>query len=120
MNREAVIYAAEQIRELVDPDNRIEARQDPNGDTVHHFLWMCDQITTGAVTGRKAHRWLGYLQCAMVFSGEEHLSLEAMKQLSREAIEHYPEPEKWKHHEYEQEAGVIIGAEYVYPSPRSA
>lgn len=91
MNQEAVIWAAGEIRKLIDPDNMIEAYRVETGDQVHHFLWMADQITSGAVTGNKSHRWLGYLQCAMVFSGEEYLSLTAMKELNRQAIERFPE-----------------------------
>lgn len=93
MNQQAVVFAAQKIRDRVDPHGQIEARQDPNGDTIHHFLWMCDQVISGRVHGRKSHRWLGYLQCAMVFSGEEDLSLEAMKALSRRASDQFPEPD---------------------------
>lgn len=93
MNQQAVVYAAQNIRDRVDPEGKIDAHQDPNGDTVHHFLWMCDQITSGVITGNKSHRWLGYLQCAMVFSGEENLSLQAMKDLNREATGLFPDDE---------------------------
>jgi hypothetical protein len=89
MNQQAVTYCAEQIREMIDPHRQIDARQEVSGDTVHHFLWMCDQITSGAVEGRKSHRWLGYLQCAMVFSGQ--WDLDDMKNLSRSAIERFPD-----------------------------
>lgn len=105
MNQQAVIYAAQKIRDRVDPEGKIDAHQDPNGDTVHHFLWMCDQIISGRVHGRKSHRWLGYLQCAMVFSGEEDLSLEAMKELSREASAKFPGGDKIFLVDYHRQVG---------------
>ena len=122
MSPEAVRYAATQIRERIDPHRQIDARQEASGDTVHHFLWMCDQLIERKVTGNKAHRWLGYLQCAMIFSGEEHLDLSSMKELSREANEKFPDEgwDKLKHHEFERRFGVIIGAEYVYPAAEEA
>jgi len=47
-----------------------------------HLLWMCDQITSGQVTGPKAHRWIGYIQGVLVCRG--NYTLEEIKDLNKE------------------------------------
>lgn len=59
------------------------AEQDADGLTLAHLVWMGEQITTGVVEGRKAHRWLGYIQGCLCSSGLAHLH--EMKEASREA-----------------------------------
>jgi hypothetical protein len=53
------------------------ARQIPSVDrhdyapkTEHsHLTWMIEQLLTGAVTGDKAHRWLGFIQGVLAARG---------------------------------------------------
>jgi len=37
--------------------------------SLKHLNWMMCEIGTGRVTGSKAHRWLGYVQGALVAKG---------------------------------------------------
>lgn len=46
-----------------------------------HLCWMMDKITGGEVIGEKAHRWLGYLQCAVVIGGGA--TLEQVKMINK-------------------------------------
>lgn len=44
----------------------VPATPEPEGRDSTHLLWMLNEIRTGAVTGDKAHRWLGYVQGMMI------------------------------------------------------
>ena len=45
------------------------AKQDVDGATLEHAIWMLQGIIEGYVTGEKAHRWLGYAQALVVVIG---------------------------------------------------
>lgn len=44
-------------------------RRSDRGTGLEHSVWMLQQIATGAVTGEKAHRWLGYAQGVLCEAG---------------------------------------------------
>ena len=44
-----------------------------NGIDRFHVMDMMDKIMNGEVTGEKAHRWLGWAQCAIVCTGASTL-----------------------------------------------
>ena len=46
-----------------------------------HLLWMLDQIDAGAITGEKAHRWIGYVQGILV--AYKITSVDEMRDLNR-------------------------------------
>ena len=50
-----------------------------------HVEYMCMEILKKNIKGRKAHRWLGWIQCAIVM-GSKH-TLEEMKQINKNAKE---------------------------------
>lgn len=41
------------------PDNLLHS---PDKTDHKHLLWMLEQIMIGEVTGKKSHRWLGFIQ----------------------------------------------------------
>lgn len=50
-----------------------------------HLHWMLIALMTEEVTGDKAHRWLGWVQCAIVVGGGA--TLEQMKAANKRASE---------------------------------
>jgi hypothetical protein len=60
--KDAAIYTLE------DTDHPIAAR-DEDGCGIQHAAWMLEEIVTGKIAGRKAHRWLGYAQALLVSGG---------------------------------------------------
>ena len=48
-----------------------------------HIQWMLDGIALGYITGDKAHRWLGWAQCAVC--AFEDVKLEELKQINFKA-----------------------------------
>lgn len=50
---------------------------------LRHVEWMLDRIEAGDVSGEKAHRWLGWAQCAIVSA--EAGTLEEMKAINHAA-----------------------------------
>jgi hypothetical protein len=73
---QAAIYNS---RDAGDPLNF----RDPEGVSVEHAAWMLYEIINGTVSGRKAHRWLGYAQGILVMSGR--LTLEQAKLANKRA-----------------------------------
>jgi hypothetical protein len=65
-----VVAMAEQCRSLIldseTPDLGLPKALQPK-----HLLWMCNQIEEHAETGpaTKLHRWIGFVQCAMMAHG---------------------------------------------------
>jgi hypothetical protein len=53
------------------------------GTGMPHYLWMLRGITNGYIQHEKAHRWLGYVQGALV--SRNIVSLNDMKQLNHES-----------------------------------
>ena len=58
----------------------------PDYDTsfgINHLKDMCESIINGEVTGEKAHRWLGWIQCAVCLGGGA--TLEFVKDINHNA-----------------------------------
>lgn len=69
--------AAEKCKEFISAtENNVH-----NGCTNEHLTFMIDSMVSGAVSGEKAHRWLGYLQGVLVATGAA--SLEQMKDVNK-------------------------------------
>lgn len=47
----------------------------------NHIQEMLEKIISGEITGEKSHRWLGWVQCAIVMGGNS--SLTEMKQINK-------------------------------------
>jgi hypothetical protein len=62
-----VVAMAEKCRSLIVKRERSDPRL-PKALHPQHLLWMCDQIERHAEEGpaTKLHRWIGYIQCAML------------------------------------------------------
>jgi hypothetical protein len=66
----SVAAMAEKCRTLIEA--HIVSRTDlPPAVAPKHLLWMCDQIEkhTGDWPDTKLHRWIGFIQCAMIANG---------------------------------------------------
>lgn len=61
----------------------VKAERDPHGKSNEHLAWMLEGIATGYIQFEKAHRWLGYVQGAMVTKGAAEL--DDMKQINKDA-----------------------------------
>lgn len=72
MNPKAVVP---QLKDLVEKASKLPASHPEYGRD--HLLHIIREIESGRVSGEKAHRWLGWLQCALVIGGAT--TLEAMK-----------------------------------------
>lgn len=60
-----------------------DAGRSEYGTGAHHAFWMLAEIAYSRVTGRKAHRWLGYAQGLLVAAGV--LDLERAKLANKAA-----------------------------------
>lgn len=60
-----------------------DPERDEKGVSLPHAVWLGQQILSARVTGNKAHRWLGWMQCLLVVHGWS--TLERMKEASRKA-----------------------------------
>jgi hypothetical protein len=66
----SIAAMAEKCRSLLEEHNI--GRQDlPHALDPKHLLWMCDRIETHANDwpDTKLHRWIGFIQCAMIANG---------------------------------------------------
>jgi hypothetical protein len=84
MNLEQCIKAAVQIdSDHLNPGWPVERSDDGRG--VPHLRWMLKQIISSPEMSQdKAMRWLGYVQGALVTTGQT--TLEQMKEVSRRAV----------------------------------
>lgn len=89
MNSLAVSRIALVLYRLIDPNNMITAEQQEEGKDPPHLKWMAEQIISEKVTGRKAQRWLGYIQAALIFTGAN--TLNQMKALNTATIQIFPD-----------------------------
>ena len=65
----------------VDPHAAVPSRHKEYG--LNHLNTMCQKIIIGEVAGEKAHRWLGWIQCAVCIGGGA--TLEKLKEINRKA-----------------------------------
>ena len=68
-------------------ENRINSKlvfpKRPISLTYDHIIDMLERVASGEITGEKAHRWLGWAQCASVSAGVG--TLEEMKNINHAA-----------------------------------
>lgn len=57
--------------------------RDPEGKSVNHAIWLLRELKAERTSENKAHRWLGWAQCILVFHGLG--TLEDMKQINKAA-----------------------------------
>jgi len=69
--------AAQETDKLIDATNLPLLNSEYGKDHLHE---MVNKIICGEVSGEKAHRWLGYLQGAVVIGG---VSLEQVKMINK-------------------------------------
>lgn len=81
MNLREYQVAARDIDELY-LNNLYAAERNSNGNTIGHLRWMVQEICNG-MPEKKAIRWLGYIQGALVASG--CATLADMKEVNKRA-----------------------------------
>jgi hypothetical protein len=66
----SIAAMAEKCRSLIEGHN-ITAKNLPHALVPKHLLWMCDRIEKHANDwpDTKLHRWIGFIQCAMIANG---------------------------------------------------
>jgi hypothetical protein len=66
----SIAAMAEKCRSLIEGYN-IAGKDFPRALLPKHLLWMCDQIEKHAAKwpDTKLHRWIGFVQCAMLANG---------------------------------------------------
>ena len=74
-----LVCAAEKCLALIHNTN-IEEWLNDHSLNKAHITNMITLIQTEEIVGEKAHRWLGWVQCAIVASG--HATLEDMKNIN--------------------------------------
>lgn len=75
--------AAQDTRILMNRNWVTRPSPTPPSITHSHIEMMLNSITEGKVTGEKAHRWLGWAQCAAVVANAG--TLEEMKAINHAA-----------------------------------
>lgn len=75
-----VKIAAQETNKLIDSTNLSVLNSEYGKNHLHK---MVNKIIQEEVLGEKAHRWLGYLQCAVVIGGGA--SLEQVKKINKES-----------------------------------
>ncbi len=75
--------AAKQTKRLINKHSHDGWPALPSKLGYPHVMWMLDSIQDKCVTGEKAHRWLGWAQCAAVAAGAG--TLEDMKNINHKA-----------------------------------
>jgi len=73
-----VKVAAQEIDKLIDSTNLPPLNAEYGKDHLHE---MVNKIICGEISEERAHRWLGYLQCAIVIGGGA--SLEQIKMINK-------------------------------------
>ncbi len=73
--------AIETLNHLEDNNNNLPINHPWFGR--EHVLFMLDQIFIGDVKGEKAHRWLGWAQCAICFA--DGATLEELEAINKNA-----------------------------------
>lgn len=75
----AAVIASELL--LLFPDN-LDAKRDREGKSLGHLRWMCIELAHKNVgSATKTCRWLGYVQCAMIYRGLTTLEAEKERNL---------------------------------------
>ncbi len=74
------LAAVTMLNKFASPD---AFQKDPEGLGIEHIKYMLNEIATEKVQGEKAHRWLGYAQGVLVYSGS--FTLDMCKQINLEA-----------------------------------
>lgn len=76
-------HAANIMRDLINKSWNLEESGDNDSSSKSHLLGMCRKIEIGAVSGDKAHRWLGWIQgCVYIGCGG---TLDDMKRINKES-----------------------------------
>lgn len=75
------LAAAEMLKTFAIPDS---FQKDSKGTATAHLKYMLHELATGVVEGEKAHRWLGYAQGILVYTG--YLTLDECKEINKEAV----------------------------------
>jgi hypothetical protein len=71
----SIAAMAERCRSLID-GHKVTSKGLPRALLPKHVLWMCDRIEKHAADwpDTKLHRWIGFVQCAMMANGILDLS----------------------------------------------
>lgn len=77
-----VIMMAKRMEGLIEQSDDLPNQHEAYGK--EHLYEMVDKIKSGDVGGEKAHRWLGWLQCAICMGGGA--TLEEIKDETREVV----------------------------------